>query len=81
MTADQLVSFFLPEQIDAMHAAFTLVCARMRLRTGTVESDRIALMIVDLAIAGERDSDRLASLTFAEAKRVPDTVGAARTQR
>jgi hypothetical protein len=66
MIADQLISFFLPEQIDAMHAAFTVVCARMRIRAGTVESDRIALKIVDLAIAGERNTERLASLAFAD---------------
>jgi hypothetical protein len=32
-----------PEQIDAMHAAFVIACAKLRLRLGSSESDRVAL--------------------------------------
>jgi hypothetical protein len=39
---------FQPEQIDAMHAAFVVVCAKLNLRAGSKESDRIAARIVDL---------------------------------
>jgi hypothetical protein len=33
---------FQPEQIDAMHAALVIVCAKLHLRAGSKESDRIA---------------------------------------
>jgi hypothetical protein len=33
---------FQPEQIDAMHAALVIVCAKLHLRAGSNESDRIA---------------------------------------
>jgi hypothetical protein len=57
---------FLPEQIDAMYAAFVIVCAQLRLRAGSRESDRVAARIVDLAKTGERDPGRLASLALSE---------------
>jgi hypothetical protein len=53
-----------PEQIDAMHAAFVIGCAKLRLRLGSSESDRVALKIVELAKEGERDSKRLAELAL-----------------
>jgi hypothetical protein len=53
-----------PEQIDAMHAAFVIACAKLRLRLGSSESDRVALKIVELAKEGERDSKRLAELAM-----------------
>lgn len=53
---------FQPELIDAMHAAFVAVCARLRLREGSPASDRVALAIVDLARAGECDAKRPAIL-------------------
>jgi hypothetical protein len=57
---------FQPEQIDAMHAAFVVVCAKLNLRAGSKESDRIAAKIVDLAKTGERDATELAWLTLSE---------------
>lgn len=57
---------FQPEQIDAMHAAFVIVCAKLHLRAGSRESDRIAARIVDLAKTGKRDATELAWLTLAE---------------
>ena len=45
-------TLFQPELIDAMHAAFIVACARMRLRPGSRESDPVASRIVDLAKVG-----------------------------
>ena len=55
---------FRREQIDAMHEALVLVCARLRMRAGGPASDRAALAILDLARAGEWDPKRLASLAL-----------------
>jgi hypothetical protein len=52
------------ELIDAMHAAFTEVCARQRLRPGSSESDFVALRILDLAKTGVHDAETLASLAL-----------------
>jgi hypothetical protein len=60
---------FQPEQIDAMHAAFVIVCVQLRLRVGSKESDRIAARIVDLARTGARDATELAWLTLSEIKK------------
>ncbi len=57
---------FQPEQIDAMHAAFVIVCAKLHLRTGSKERDRIAARIVELAKPGPRDATELAWLTLSE---------------
>jgi hypothetical protein len=62
---------FQPEHIDAMHAAFVAACARLRLRVGSIESDRLALRIVDLAEAGERDARTLASLALLSEMKEP----------
>jgi hypothetical protein len=61
--------FFQPEQIDAMHAAFVIVCARLRLRIGSKESDRVALKIVDLANEGEHDAKRLVELALSAGRK------------
>jgi hypothetical protein len=61
--------FFEPEQIDAMHAAFVIVCARLRLRIGSKESDRVALKIVDLANEGEHDAKRLVELALSAGRK------------
>jgi hypothetical protein len=55
---------FQRELIDAMHAAFIKVCARLRLRPGSSESDLVALSIVDLAKNGVHDPKTLASLAL-----------------
>ncbi len=57
---------FQPEHIDAMHAAFVIACARLRLRVGSSESDGVALKIVDLAKRGEHDSKKLAERSVRE---------------
>jgi hypothetical protein len=57
-------ALFRPELIDAMHAAFIVACARLRLRPGSRESDPVALRIVDLAKAGVHDAKLLASLVL-----------------
>jgi hypothetical protein len=62
------ISFFYPKQIEAMHAAFVAVCARLKLRAGTGDraTDLVAVKIVDLARSGECDVGRLTALTLAE---------------
>jgi hypothetical protein len=57
---------FQPEQIDAMYAAFVIVCTRLRLRAGAPESDRVAATIVDVAKAGDYEPERLASRALYE---------------
>jgi hypothetical protein len=57
---------FQPEQIEAMHAAFVIVCAQLRLRVGPRESDRVAARIVDLAKTGQHDAGELALLALSE---------------
>jgi hypothetical protein len=63
---------FRRELIDAMHAAFTKVCARLRLRPGSSESDLVALRIVDLAKNGVHDSKTLVSLALIEINKQAD---------
>jgi hypothetical protein len=55
---------FQPEQIDAMHAAFIVVCTRLHLRPGSRESDPVALRILDLVKTGVRDAKTLTSLAL-----------------
>jgi hypothetical protein len=69
MQGDQRsISFFYPDQIEAMHAAFVAVCAKLKLHPGTGDkaTDLIAVKIVDLARGGELDVGRLTALTLAE---------------
>jgi hypothetical protein len=69
MRGDQRnISFFYPDQIEAMHAAFVAVCVRLKLHAGTGDraTDLIAVKIVDLARGGEFDVSRLTALTLAE---------------
>jgi hypothetical protein len=53
-----------PELIDAMHTAFVRVCAVMRLRPGSSESDQVALRLLDLAKVGVHDVGKLSSLAL-----------------
>jgi hypothetical protein len=53
-----------PELIDAMHSAFIRVCARLRLRPGSSESDPIALRILYLARTGVHDTKTLIALAL-----------------
>jgi hypothetical protein len=64
MSIEEMI--FQPEHIDAMHAAFVIACARLRLRIGSSESDGVALKIMDLAKRGEHDSKKLAALAVSE---------------
>jgi hypothetical protein len=59
---------FEPEHIEAMRKAFDTACARLELSTGTGDqkAELVARRIIELAIAGERDADRLTALTLAE---------------
>jgi hypothetical protein len=62
------ITFSYPKQIEAAHAAFVAVCARLKLRAGTGDraTDLVAVKIVDLARGGECDVGRLTALTLAE---------------
>jgi hypothetical protein len=57
-----------PEHIQAMHKAFEAVCAKLELSTAAVDqvTELVALRIMELARAGERDANRLTARTLAE---------------
>jgi hypothetical protein len=57
---------FDPEHVQAMLTAFDGACAKLQLRKGDRLADLVALKIVDLARAGERDPDRLLALVLWE---------------
>jgi hypothetical protein len=59
---------FQPEQIRVIHGAFEAVCAKLQLSTGTGDrvTELVALRIIELARAGERNADRLTARVFAE---------------
>jgi hypothetical protein len=60
--------FFRPDQIDAMHKAFKQACTRLRL-TGAKSIpvvELVAIRIVELAHAGEFDTDKLTDTVLAE---------------
>jgi hypothetical protein len=51
-----------------MYKAFDAACARLELSTGTGDqiTEAVALRIIELAIAGEREANRLAARVLAE---------------
>jgi hypothetical protein len=51
-----------------MHKAFDAVCARLELSMGTGDhvTELVGLRIIELAMAGERDANRLIARTLAE---------------
>ena len=51
-----------------MHKAFDAVCAKLELSTAAVDqvTELVALRIIELARAGERDTNRLTARTLAE---------------
>jgi hypothetical protein len=55
---------FDPEHVQVMLTAFDGACAKLQLRKGDKLTDLVALKIVDLARAGERDPDRLLALVL-----------------
>jgi hypothetical protein len=61
MAANRRDPVFRPDHIDAMHKAFELACKRLRLR-GTKAApiiELVAIKIVELARAGEFDTEKL----------------------
>ena len=57
---------FDPEHVQVMLTAFDGACAKLHLRKGDRSTDLVALKIVDLAKAGERDGRRLLALALRE---------------
>jgi hypothetical protein len=59
---------FEPERIEAMHKAFDVVCGKLELSVGTgVQiAELVALRIIELTSAGERNADRLTTRVLAE---------------
>ena len=59
---------FEPEHIQAMQRAFDAVCARLELSTGRGDrvTELVAWRIIELARAGERDTNRLTVRALAE---------------
>jgi hypothetical protein len=59
---------FEPEHVQAMHVAFEAVCDTLQLSVGS-EDEVTALVgekIIELAVTGERDPDRLTARVLAE---------------
>jgi hypothetical protein len=59
---------FEPEHFQTMHRAFDAVCAKLQLSTGTEDrvTELVAVKIIELAAAGERNPDRLTARVLAE---------------
>jgi hypothetical protein len=57
---------FTADQINAMNRAFRLACTRMGLTGSTPVIELVALRIVELAYAGEFDTDKLTATVVAE---------------
>jgi hypothetical protein len=59
---------FEPEHIQAMHRAFDVACAKLQLSLGSGDrvTELVAVRIIELAVAGERDADRLTARVLAE---------------
>jgi hypothetical protein len=59
---------FEPEHIQAMYKAFDAVCARLQLSTdmGDGVFELVSAKIVEIAVAGEKDADRLTARVLAE---------------
>ena len=67
MSASHRPTFFRPDQIVAMHAAYEKSCAAMGITTkADILSKHVAARIVDLAKAGELDPEKLAALALAD---------------
>jgi hydrogenase maturation factor len=59
---------FEPEQIRAMQGAFEAVCAKLQLSTVTGDkvTELVGRKIIELAMAGERNAERLTARVLAE---------------
>ena len=57
-----------PEHIQAMHKAFDAVCGRLQLSMGSKDrvTDLVGEKIIELAVAGERNAERLTARVLAE---------------
>jgi hypothetical protein len=67
MAASRVFAFEV-EHIQAMEKAFDAVCGRLELSTRTEDrgSELVALRIIELVMAGERNAERLTAHTLAE---------------
>ena len=59
---------FEPEHVQAMHRAFEAVCSRLQLSVASDDkvTELVGEKIIELAVAGEHDADRLAARVLAE---------------
>jgi len=59
---------FEPEHIQAMHWAFEAVCVTLQLSMGSDDkvTELVALKVIELAVTGERNADRLTARVLAE---------------
>jgi hypothetical protein len=59
---------FQPEHIHSMRRAFEAACAKLQLPAGAGQevTELVALRIIEFAMAGERDADRLTARVLAE---------------
>ena len=59
---------FEPQHIQAMQKAFDAVCTKLQLPTGTGDrvTELVAVKIIELAVAGEKDADKLTARVLAE---------------
>jgi hypothetical protein len=66
--ASSRIFAFEPEHIQAMYKAFDAVCARLQLPADMEDGvmELISAKIVEIAVAGEKDADRLTARVLAE---------------
>ena len=59
---------FEPAQFRAMHEAFDAVCVKLRLSTASEDklTELVGEKVIELAMAGERNADRLTARVLAE---------------
>jgi hypothetical protein len=59
---------FEPEHVQAMQRAFEAVCGRLQLSVASDDkvTELVGEKIIELAVAGEHDADRLAARVLAE---------------
>jgi hypothetical protein len=57
---------FQPKHIQSMRRAFEAACTKLPAGAGQEVTELVALRIIELAMAGERDADRLTARVLAE---------------
>jgi hypothetical protein len=67
MSASRVFAYEI-EHIQAMHSAFEAVCAELQLPIGLGDrvTELVGEKIIELAVAGERNADRLTARVLAE---------------